>query len=142
MLWFVIIFSNHFAEPYERINKRALRVVLQHRVYLPAEFVLEEQVLRSREPDEVPTEELAGFLQAELSPRQRELALTAAAAVAADYAGVDLMIDPGGADHVIEVNGIPGWRGLQRATDVDVAGSIADALLARVAAGARPPVRV
>jgi DNA-binding NarL/FixJ family response regulator len=51
----------------------ALRVVLRHRVYLPAEFVLADDVTRSREPDELPREDLGRFLRAELSPRQREV---------------------------------------------------------------------
>ena len=33
-----------------------------------------------------------------------------------DYAGVDLL-----GDHVLELNGIPGWHGLQKATGVEVA---------------------
>jgi DNA-binding NarL/FixJ family response regulator len=51
----------------------ALRVVLRHRVYLPAEFVLADDVTRAREPDELPREDLARFLRAELSLRQREV---------------------------------------------------------------------
>ncbi|RST50140.1 LuxR C-terminal-related transcriptional regulator [Variovorax sp. MHTC-1] len=51
----------------------ALRVVLRHRIYLPAEFVLADDVTRSREPDELPREDLARFLRAELSPRQRQV---------------------------------------------------------------------
>lgn len=51
----------------------ALHVVLQHRIYLPAEFVLEEQAARARQADEVPREDLAQFLRAELSPRQRQV---------------------------------------------------------------------
>lgn len=51
----------------------ALRVVLQHRIFLPAEFVLAEQTTRERLPDEVKREELPGFLRAELSPRQRQV---------------------------------------------------------------------
>lgn len=51
----------------------ALRVVLRHRVYLPAEFVLTDDVTRAREPDELPREDLARFLRAELSPRQRQV---------------------------------------------------------------------
>lgn len=51
----------------------ALHVVLQHRIYLPAEFVLEEQVVRSRQPDEVAREDLAQFLRTELSARQRQV---------------------------------------------------------------------
>ena len=56
------------------------------------------------------------------------LACRAALAVGADYAGVDLLPAPDGV-FVNEVNGIPGWQGLQRATGVDVAGAITDHLL-------------
>jgi DNA-binding NarL/FixJ family response regulator len=51
----------------------ALRVVLQHRVYLPAEFLLDDQITREKLPDEVGQEDLAGFIRAELSPRQRQV---------------------------------------------------------------------
>lgn len=51
----------------------ALRVVLRHKIYLPAEFVLADDVTRAREPDELPREDLAGFLRIELSPRQRQV---------------------------------------------------------------------
>jgi len=60
------------------------------------------------------------------------LALRAAAAVGADYAGVDLLPSTEGAAFVLEVNGIPGWQGLQRATGIDVAGAIVDHLVERV----------
>jgi len=60
------------------------------------------------------------------------LALRAAAAVGADYAGVDLLPSRDGMVCVLEVNGIPGWEGLQRATGIDVAGAIVDHLAACV----------
>jgi RimK family alpha-L-glutamate ligase len=62
------------------------------------------------------TEEVAG------------LAVRAAAAVGADYAGVDLLTSRDGTTYVLEVNGIPGWRGLQEATGLDVAGQLVDHL--------------
>jgi RimK family alpha-L-glutamate ligase len=65
-----------------------------------------------------------------------ELAIRAAAAVGADYAGVDLLPATDGAVFVLEVNGIPGWEGLQRATGLDVAGAIVDHLAVRVASTA------
>ena len=61
-----------------------------------------------------------------------QLALRAAAAVGADYAGVDLLPSRDGTIYVLEVNGIPGWEGLQRATGIDVAGAIVDHLSPRV----------
>jgi RimK family alpha-L-glutamate ligase len=54
------------------------------------------------------------------------LAVRAAAAVGADYAGVDLLAARDGTIYVLEVNGIPGWRGLQEATGLDVAGRLLD----------------
>lgn len=69
----------------------------------------------------------------ELPAAWGELALTATAAVGADYAGVDLLPARDGSVFVLEVNGIPGWQGLQQATGLDVAGAIADYVLARVA---------
>ena len=68
-----------------------------------------------------------------LTAHQTELALAAAQAVAADYAGVDLLPARDGTVYVVEVNGIPGWRGLQEATSTDVAGAIVEHLLGRAA---------
>jgi RimK family alpha-L-glutamate ligase len=61
-----------------------------------------------------------------LNDEWSSLAVRAAAAVGADYAGVDLIADRDGTVYVLEVNGIPGWRGLQEATGLDVAGRLLD----------------
>jgi RimK family alpha-L-glutamate ligase len=61
-------------------------------------------------------------------------ALEAAATVGAEYAGVDLLPSRDGSVFVIEVNGIPGWQGLQRATGIDVAGAIVEHLASTVGA--------
>jgi RimK family alpha-L-glutamate ligase len=53
---------------------------------------------------------------AELSAEQERMCLAATEALGADYAGVDLL-----GDHVLELNGIPGWHGLQNATGTEVA---------------------
>jgi RimK family alpha-L-glutamate ligase len=74
----------------------------------------------------------------ELPPAWEELALRAAAAIDADYAGVDLLPSRDGTVFVLEVNGIPGWKGLQQATGLDVAGVIVDHLVSRVRAKERP----
>jgi RimK family alpha-L-glutamate ligase len=66
-----------------------------------------------------------------LSPEAGALALRAAAAVGADYAGVDLLTGRDGRTYVLEVNGIPGWRGLQEVTGLDIAGELLDYLSSR-----------
>jgi RimK family alpha-L-glutamate ligase len=68
-----------------------------------------------------------------LSPEWATLALRAAHAVGAEYAGVDLLPARDGTVYVLEVNGIPGWSGLQDATSLDVAGAIVEHLLERLA---------
>ena len=54
------------------------------------------------------------------------MAIVAARAVGADYAGVDLLPARDGTVYALEVNAIPGWTGLARATGIDVAGAILD----------------
>jgi RimK family alpha-L-glutamate ligase len=63
-----------------------------------------------------------------LTEQMAALAVRAAAAVGAEYAGVDLLSGRDGTTYVLEVNGIPGWRGLQEATGLDVAGRLVDHL--------------
>jgi RimK family alpha-L-glutamate ligase len=55
-----------------------------------------------------------------------QLAVRAADAIGGDYAGVDLLPSRDGEVYVLEVNGIPGWEGLQKATGLDVAGALVE----------------
>ena len=64
----------------------------------------------------------------DISPEIEQVALRAAAAVGADYAGVDVVPARDGSLYVLEVNGIPGWEGLQQATGLDVAAAIVEHL--------------
>ncbi|MGB3932121.1 MAG: RimK family alpha-L-glutamate ligase, partial [bacterium] len=68
-----------------------------------------------------------------LRPEEEELALEAARVLGAAYAGVDLLRSREGELYVLEVNGIPGWQGLQEVCEVDVAGEIADYVLKELA---------
>lgn len=71
--------------------------------------------------------------RAEAAPVGARVAGTAeaaAAALALDYAGVDL-VETGAAGAVIEVNGNPGWRGILEATGLDMAEAIAEHVLGR-----------
>ena len=54
-----------------------------------------------------------------LEPHLEQLCVRACAVLGADYAGVDLL-----GDQVIEVNGIPGWSGVERACGLDVASEL------------------
>lgn len=66
-----------------------------------------------------------------LTPELAQLAEAATRAVDADYAGVDIVRGEDGRLWVIEVNGIPAWKGLQSVTEIDIAQSLVDDLLAR-----------
>jgi len=68
-----------------------------------------------------------------LNEYHRTLAIRSAAAVGAEYAGVDVMTGRDGRSYVLEVNGIPGWKGFQEATGIDVAGELLEYLSARAA---------
>ena len=62
-----------------------------------------------------------------------KLAIAAAAAVGADFAGVDIV--PAADDRllVLEVNSMPAWSGLQSVAAVNIADAITEALLKVVA---------
>jgi RimK family alpha-L-glutamate ligase len=56
------------------------------------------------------------------------MCVRAARVLGADYAGVDLLRGADGRDFVLEVNGIPGWKGVETATGVDVAAALVEHL--------------
>jgi len=64
-----------------------------------------------------------------LPPAWAELAVRAAEVVGATYAGVDLLPATDGSVYVLEVNGIPGWQGLQAATGLDIAAALVEHLV-------------
>jgi len=59
----------------------------------------------------------------------RSLSLRAAHAVEAAYAGIDLLPLAGGGYSVLEVNTIPGWRALLKATGMNAADQLVDYVL-------------
>jgi len=73
----------------------------------------------------------------EPSARERELALRAAAALSADFAGVDIIAGADGLPMVLEVNSMPGWSGLQSVTPFQIAERLAGDIMAAIGAAAR-----
>jgi tetrahydromethanopterin:alpha-L-glutamate ligase len=63
----------------------------------------------------------------------RDLAVRAAAAVGAVFAGVDVVYDPDGRPTVLEVNSMPAWSGLQKVTPFDIAATLAGDMVAAMA---------
>jgi RimK family alpha-L-glutamate ligase len=63
----------------------------------------------------------------------RELALRAAAAVGAAFAGVDIVYEADGRPTVLEVNSMPAWSGLQKVTPFDIAAALAGDIVAALA---------
>jgi RimK family alpha-L-glutamate ligase len=61
-----------------------------------------------------------------------DLALRSAAAVGADFAGVDMIRDAADRLQVLEVNSMPGWRGLQKVVPFSIADRLALRLLDRI----------
>lgn len=66
-------------------------------------------------------------LDAELS----NVAIRATAALAMDYAGVDIIRNAKGQYYVLEVNSIPAWKGLESVCNLNIAGLLADDLIDR-----------
>jgi len=62
----------------------------------------------------------------------RALAEAAAKTLGTHYTGVDIIRDAAGRLLVLEVNGVPAWRGLQSVHDADIAALLADDLLRRL----------
>jgi ribosomal protein S6--L-glutamate ligase len=62
----------------------------------------------------------------QLSNCRRETALAAARAVGAPLAGVDLLCDRDGAEYVVEVNAVPGWKALGTTLGVDISTQVID----------------
>lgn len=67
-----------------------------------------------------------------LDPALCELSIRVAHLVGAEYAGVDLLPSEDGRLFVLEVNSIPGWRGLQKTTTQNIPDLIIEHLLERL----------
>lgn len=70
----------------------------------------------------------------EVTPDLTDIAQRAVGAVGASVAGVDLLVGRDGAQYVVEVNAVPGWKALAKALDVDVASLVLEHVSEQVAA--------
>jgi tetrahydromethanopterin:alpha-L-glutamate ligase len=87
--------------------------------------------MRRRASHWITNVKLGGRPEAYLADREEiDLAIRAAAAVGADFAGVDLIRGRDGGVYVLEVNSMPGWRGLQSVTQTRIADVLARDFLA------------
>ncbi len=73
-------------------------------------------------------------LPAVLTDDLRQLAERAALASGTHYTGVDIIRDQSGQYLVLEVNGVPAWRGLQSVHPVEIADLLAEDLIGRIRA--------
>jgi tetrahydromethanopterin:alpha-L-glutamate ligase len=74
-----------------------------------------------------------------LTPELKSIAERAVAAIGLDYAGVDVMETESGELTVLEVNGVPAWRGLQSVhKQADIAGALAQDFVMRKLGSAQP----
>jgi ribosomal protein S6--L-glutamate ligase/tetrahydromethanopterin:alpha-L-glutamate ligase len=98
-------------------------------------FVVNEEVVTSmkRKGDTWKTNFYGGGRVEPYEPKEDEidLALRAAKAVGAYYTGVDVIRPEGGSPYVIELNAIPGWRGVQQVTPFNLAERIVGPLVTR-----------
>ena len=69
----------------------------------------------------------------ELNQDLSQLSETACRVLEIDYAGVDLVEDKYGAFHIIEVNSIPAWYGLQKVVDFNIADCLIESFIKSIA---------
>ena len=76
----------------------------------------------------------ASCSQIKLTNEQTEMAHNIARSIGVTFASVDVIDADDGVPRVVEVNGVPGWRGAQSAVDFSIADHIIKLLLQTVAA--------
>lgn len=97
------------------------------RVLVLGDQVVGAMQLRPKDGDFRANFHLGGEAQiARLSPEMIGLAVKAGEAVGLEIAGVDIIVDREGQAGVIEINHSPGFKGLEGATGLDIAGLIVD----------------
>ncbi|MDD2871514.1 MAG: RimK family alpha-L-glutamate ligase [Candidatus Gracilibacteria bacterium] len=67
----------------------------------------------------------------ELNETEEILAIESAKSIGLDIAGVDLLFDKDSGYKICEVNASPGWKGLEQATGINIAGEIISYIIKR-----------
>jgi ribosomal protein S6--L-glutamate ligase len=102
-----------------------LQKFIQHAGFDLRIFVLGDEVfaMKRQTDGKWKTNISAGAIGSAYTPTDEEISLgrQAAKAIDATIAGVDIIRDAGGAPYVLEVNAVPGWKGLAQATGIDIA---------------------
>ena len=70
----------------------------------------------------------------DISESLRSVAIQAAKAVGAEFAGVDILEGRDGNRYVLEVNAVPGWRALSQTLNVDIAAAVLEHIQAKLVA--------
>jgi RimK family alpha-L-glutamate ligase len=107
-------------------------VFRDHRLFVCGGHVI---AAMTRQSDHWVTNIHMGAKAAPFSPdaAATDIAVRAAAAVGACYAGVDIIQDSEGRHWVLEVNSMPGWKGLQRVTAASIAEQVVEGFIAALA---------
>ena len=74
----------------------------------------------------------ATCLPVTIDSRISELAQAAASAVDIDYCGVDIIVDKNDTLHVLEINSIPAWWGLQKVVEKDIATALIQSFVKKI----------
>ncbi len=121
------VVSEHLAESRGLLVQRFIPPVGRRdiRVFVLGERVIGAMELRPKEGDFRANFHLSETSESvRLSSSIEKLAIEASKALGLEIAGVDLIVDQKGKVNVIEVNYSPGFKGLEDATGLDIAGLI------------------
>jgi RimK family alpha-L-glutamate ligase len=100
---------------------------IEHPHYDIRALVIDHRVvskMRRYNPDSWKTNIAAGAKPLPSDDDIDEIALKAAEVVEGEVVGVDILPSNDGRHYVLEVNGCPGWKGLQEVTDVNIADKV------------------
>ncbi len=97
------------------------------RVFVLGDKAVASMELKPKQGDFRANYHLSGMSKGiEIGPQLSRIAVKAASVIGLDIAGIDMIVDGNGKSRVVEVNYSPGFKGLEAATGMDIAGMIID----------------